>query len=389
MKIFVVDDSKTVCELMKLKLKEWGYEAEVYNDSLKGYYAMRNAVHPLLGIVDWEMPTISGVEICSKLKEEFPYAPMYLILLTVRSSKDDLAYAIDAGADDYVGKPFDDKELKSRIDAGIRILNLEQSFVEQKKMLANINRQLNHSIKVIEEDLEAAKKVQLNMLPQNNFKFRDLSIDYSYYPSAYLSGDFLDYFYLDDNYLIFYFADVAGHGVPSAFITTLLKSYVNSKIFEYQSGFSASILSPAKMLENLNENFIEQKIKKHLTIFYGIIDIAKNTLKYANAGHFPFPIISGSDGQKFLEQKNFIIGIMKKASFKEHYIELPSNYSVNVFSDGILDIMGDIPLEDKLNNLLGSLDGDIVSNDDVLSKNGVDFNQNNPDDITYLRISRS
>lgn len=389
MKIFVIDDSKTICDLMKTKLEKWGYESEVYSDSLKGYYAMRNAIPPILGIVDWEMPTMSGIEICSKLKQEFPYAPIYLILLTTKSSKDDLVYAIESGADDYVGKPFDDRELKSRIDAGVRILNLEQRFIEQKKILMQTNKQLNKSINIIKDDLEAVKQLQLNMLPQNDYSLKSINIKYSYYPTEYLSGDFLDYFYLNENYLIFYFADVAGHGVPSAFVTTLLKSYISNKVFEYQSGFSTSILSPAKMLSRLNEYFIDQKIKKHLTIFYGIIDKSKLTLKYSNAGHFPFPILSDAEGERFLEQKNFIIGVLKNANFKEHYIELAKEFSINIFSDGILDIMGQMPLDNKLAKLLSSVDNPFSKINKMLTKSEEEQSISRPDDISFLQIARS
>ncbi|NIV97684.1 SpoIIE family protein phosphatase, partial [Candidatus Saccharibacteria bacterium] len=79
----------------------------------------------------------------------------------------------------------------------------------------------------LREDEEAGRRLQFQLLPRDNQSFGDYQFSRKLWTSLYLSGDFVDYFYIDEDHLGFYIADVSGHGVPSAFVTVLLKSYMN------------------------------------------------------------------------------------------------------------------------------------------------------------------
>src|SRR6185295_7316102 len=83
---------------------------------------------PLLAVLDWMMPSLDGVELCRRLRRERPEANLYIVLVTSREGRDDLVAALDAGADDYLVKPFDPEELRARVQVGVRVLSLQQEL---------------------------------------------------------------------------------------------------------------------------------------------------------------------------------------------------------------------------------------------------------------------
>jgi CheY-like chemotaxis protein len=92
---------------------------------------LRAATGPSLAILDWMMPELDGPEVCRRVRAELPLAHMYLMLLTARESRGDLVAGLNAGADDYVTKPFDAEELRARVQVGVRILTLQQTLAER------------------------------------------------------------------------------------------------------------------------------------------------------------------------------------------------------------------------------------------------------------------
>ncbi len=131
MKILVADDDP----LARLKtgslLKKWGYEAEVVSDGAVAWRALEASSEPVLAIVDWMMPGLDGLEIARRLREKEQHRPAYLILVTARSEGNDVAKGLEAGADDYIVKPFDPRELHSRVDVGLRTLRLQATLSER------------------------------------------------------------------------------------------------------------------------------------------------------------------------------------------------------------------------------------------------------------------
>lgn len=142
MRILIAEDDATSRRILEAVLSKWGYEVESEVDGNEAWKKLQDADAPKLVILDWMMPGIEGIEICRKLREnkkdEEPYT--YLILLTSKGAKDNIVTGMEAGADDYIIKPFDHHELRVRIRAGQRIVQLHSELLAAKQDLLLLSR---------------------------------------------------------------------------------------------------------------------------------------------------------------------------------------------------------------------------------------------------------
>ena len=130
MKVLVAEDDPLVLHLLE-RLLATEYEVVTARDGGQAWEILRQQDGPRLAVLDWQMPVMHGNEICRKARQ-LPDTPMYLLLLTAtRKSSADVLAGFDAGADDYITKPFDTAELRARVAVGRRMLHLQQSLAER------------------------------------------------------------------------------------------------------------------------------------------------------------------------------------------------------------------------------------------------------------------
>src|SRR5580658_2814878 len=125
MKILVAEDDEVTLRLLQKTLQEAGYEVIAVSDGHKALDCLSTKVGPRLAVLDWLMPGLDGLEVCREVRRHSEYPYIYIILLTARTSKEDVVRGLEAGADDYLTKPFDLEELQARLRCGERILKLE------------------------------------------------------------------------------------------------------------------------------------------------------------------------------------------------------------------------------------------------------------------------
>jgi phosphoserine phosphatase RsbU/P len=135
MRILIAEDEKVTRMRLEKTLSEWGFEVETVADGQAAWARLCNENPPRLCIVDWLMPEMEGPELCRRVREKFPEESFYLIILSARQGVDSLIEGLGAGADDYVSKPFVGRELRSRIDVGVRVLGLEQMLAKKVRQL--------------------------------------------------------------------------------------------------------------------------------------------------------------------------------------------------------------------------------------------------------------
>ncbi|MFP4474613.1 MAG: ATP-binding protein [Desulfatibacillaceae bacterium] len=126
MKVFIADDSPTTRFALRKNLREWGYDVVEAADGLAAWEALSQESPPRMAVLDWMMPGMDGVEICRKLTERRGGLLIYTILLTSKTEKEDLVYALDSGAHDFLSKPVHPEELRSRIAVGRRLVEMDQ-----------------------------------------------------------------------------------------------------------------------------------------------------------------------------------------------------------------------------------------------------------------------
>ncbi len=128
MRVLIADDDPAALLLLESVLEDWGYEVTTARDGAEAWDVLRRADSPPLAILDWMMPGLDGVEVCRKVRQEGEAPYVYLILLTGKVRTQDIVQGMEAGADDYVSKPFEEQELKVRLRAGRRIVELHESL---------------------------------------------------------------------------------------------------------------------------------------------------------------------------------------------------------------------------------------------------------------------
>jgi diguanylate cyclase (GGDEF)-like protein len=135
MKILIAEDDPISRHLLQATLRKWGHEVHVACNGQEAWEVLQQPDAPHLAVVDWMMPEMDGVEICRRLRELQRREYIYVILLTAKSRTADVIVGMDAGADDYITKPFDAGELKVRIRAARRILDLQSELLAAHEAL--------------------------------------------------------------------------------------------------------------------------------------------------------------------------------------------------------------------------------------------------------------
>ncbi len=135
MKILVVDDDPLTLHMVVYRLRQWGHEVISCTDGESAWKILEGGMVPNVAILDWMMPGINGPDLCQKIrsKKDCPY--VYIVLLTGRNNPEDLIAGLDAGADDYLTKPFHLGELEARLRAGKRIVDLQNELISARETL--------------------------------------------------------------------------------------------------------------------------------------------------------------------------------------------------------------------------------------------------------------
>ena len=144
MRVLIADDDRTATTILSRALGQWDLEVTVVDDGAKAWQAIAVDEPPPLVVLDWMMPTLDGVELCKKIRDNSLTSHLYVMLLTSRSGRSDLVAGLDAGADDYLVKPFDLEELRARVHVGMRVARLQERLservVELQDALSNVKQ---------------------------------------------------------------------------------------------------------------------------------------------------------------------------------------------------------------------------------------------------------
>jgi len=135
MRVLIAEDEAVCRRMLEGLLVRWGYRVALATNGKEAMDVLQEADSPRLAILDWMMPGLDGVEICRELRRQAREPYTYVLLLTAKDQKQDLVAGFDAGADDYLSKPFDAHELRARLRAGCRIVELQEQLVLAREAL--------------------------------------------------------------------------------------------------------------------------------------------------------------------------------------------------------------------------------------------------------------
>jgi serine phosphatase RsbU (regulator of sigma subunit) len=286
MRILIADDDDISRRVLASTLRKLGHDVVAAENGLQALEAFQKEYFPLL-ISDWLMPGMDGVTLCRHVRKLARENYTYIVLLTSLKGKTNFLEAMNAGADDFMTKPFDTDQLNGRIHVSERILVLQRRVAEGTRELREKNEQM-------EEELKVACELQRALLPQHfpsippDASPTETAIKFScfYYPMASVSGDFFTVNRLSDTAVAVFIADVMGHGVRAGLITAMISALIEK--------FSNAAADPATMLTKINQSLLailkNSDSPLFVTGFYLIADAARSRILYANAGH-PEPLL--------------------------------------------------------------------------------------------------
>jgi sigma-B regulation protein RsbU (phosphoserine phosphatase) len=385
-KILTIEDEPLIRDGIVAYLEDSGFAMLEARDGLAGLEIFRSE-RPDVVLCDLRLPGMDGLEVLSAITAESPETPVIVV-----SGVNRLHYAVQAlkrGAWDYVTKPIQDMGvLESAVRRVLERVDLLRQNREYREHLERLNRELTQTLHRLQEDEEAGRNTQLQLLPEDNRRFGSYTFRRRLYPSMYLSGDFVGYFPIDDEHVGFYMADVSGHGAASAFVTVMLSTLMMQYRDALWQANDDRILHPQEVLGRLNQDICRQNLDKHLTLFYGVVELEQHAMVYSNGGQFPYPLLYDGHEMRTLECRGRPIGLFEDVEFKAWRCELPSECVLVLVSDGILELMPKDVMLEKYSNVLSDMHGAAPSLDRLTVGLDVLADKHLPDDIAFLMISR-
>ena len=262
---------------------------------------------------------------------------------------------------------------------------------EQRKQLIKISKSnvfFRKKLKNIYDEIDIIRNIQSEFIMKPDMALGGHSFSHLIIPCRYLTGDFMDYFELDEEHIGFYMADVLGHGLKAGFMSVFLKCFLDKFIYEYRGRESRKALDPSKVLSALNEKILNIKEGFFITIFYGVINRSNKTLIFSNGGQYPAPVIFDGKDSKFINKVNYPVGIFDFSQYSNHTMDLPKKYSIMLVSDGIMEIMDKSSLNFKKEAILNSLNSNDLSVEDIVQNLDIDEENLISDDLSFLLIKK-
>ena len=174
-------------------------------------------------------------------------------------------------------------------------------------------------------DLPSAAELQKRLLP-NPIELQNYTVETFFQPSAYLSGDWFDYWKISDKEVMFYLADVSGHGVTSSLLTS------------WMAAFHGRAKTPRELIKKLNGMLVQENIEKHITMIAGILNLETHQLRWSSAGHYPPAIIfEPNQAPKILHTSSFPLGLTEELEVEEYECVLNRHARFIICSDGALE----------------------------------------------------
>ncbi|HBO1223185.1 TPA: SpoIIE family protein phosphatase [Pseudomonas aeruginosa] len=385
--LLIIDDDEVVRESLAAYLEDSNFKVLQALNGLQGLQIFESE-QPDLVICDLRMPQIDGLELIRRIRQTASETP--IIVLSGAGVMSDAVEVLRLGAADYLIKPLEDLAvLEHSVRRALDRAYLRVENQRYRDKLEAANRELQASLNLLQEDQNAGRQVQMNMLPVTPWSIEGLEFSHRIIPSLYLSGDFVDYFRVDERRVAFYLADVSGHGASSAFVTVLLKFMTTRLLYESRRNGTLPEFKPSEVLAHINRGLINTKLGKHVTMLGGVIDLEKNSLTYSIGGHLPLPVLFVEGQAGYLEGRGLPVGLFDDATYDDRVMELPPSFSLSLFSDGILDVLPGATLKEKEASLPEQVAAAGGTLDGLRQVFGLANLAEMPDDIALLVLSRN
>jgi len=400
--VLIAEDSRMQAKILQRRLTEAGHTVR-WAENGQLALEMARERRPEIIISDIEMPVATGYEFCKAVKTDPALRTVPFILLSTLSDPIDIIRGLDAGADNYVTKPYEPDYLLGRMQALLatplaeseeaaaatlevslagqkfqvkagrqQVLNLLVSTFEnavsknQELVVANqelsvardslqktneeltsLNAEISRINAQMVRDLTAAAKVQRSLLPADDVSLPGLEIAWRYVPCHSLAGDFLNIFQLDEERVGLFVVDVSGHGVPSSLMAVTVGRFLTPKVSDssilVRQGADGKVVvaTPAEVATQLNHLFQADEFSGlYFTMLYGVLHVPSGRLDYASGGHPALVRIPAAGGApEFHGAEGFPIAFVPEVEYGQQTLQLEPGDRIYLYSDGVPEAM--------------------------------------------------
>jgi sigma-B regulation protein RsbU (phosphoserine phosphatase) len=371
--VLVVDDAPSNIQVVQSILKD-EYRIRIATSGERALELMKVAPLPDLILLDVMMPGLDGYQVCERLKAAPETRDVPVIFLTGLTDVDDETKGLEAGAVDYIRKPFSTAIVKAR--------------VRTQLLLREAREQLNLQLLAINKELELARQIQLSILPSCSPATANLEIASRYFPMTAVAGDYYDFLVVDEQHVGILVADVSGHGAPSALITSMLRIALAEQL--------PHASDPALVLSGLNQALCGKFDRHFVTAAYVFVDTEKELLSYGGAGHPPLVLRNSSDGRaRAIEENGLLLAQFPEETYTAVQMPFKPGDRAVVYTDGVPECASTgregfgterlLDLVMKTHDVQAEVFVDAVI-DELCQWSNEPRGQNQKDDITVLAI---
>ena len=324
--ILIVDDEPHITKSLHRELQPWRIENNIEillsNDPMEVPLILKNNKDIFLLLTDMMMPKLNGADLSKIAKDINP--DILIIIMTGYAQIDVVVKAVGSGISALITKPWNIQHLLLEIE------NVYQTYTLKQKEKEYINK--------IEEEVRWGGEIQKRLLNRELPEYMNISFSVLYepLPSLYCGGDYYDIIPLSENRFFLICADVAGHGIKAAFITTILKSIIYSGyVVDHKEN-----MNPASFLSWLNNRLIDELISCPdvlITVSAFYFNLNDYTLIYSNAGHLPSYIINNSEIRE-IYRDGVAMNFTGNIHYKNKSFSLNKGDKIISFTDGLIEI---------------------------------------------------
>lgn len=324
--LLVADDDASNQEMLARRLQRQGYQVSLAGSGLEALRLVRAQKFDLV-LLDMIMPGLDGYQVLTRMKSDPALADIPVIILSSLDQENNVARCIEAGAEDYVAKPFNSVFLRARLGACL-----------ERKRLRDQERQtfeaLKRSQKILCDELAEAAAYVRSLLPPP-LEDGPVRAHWRFLPSTQLGGDAFGYHWLDERRFAVFVLDVCGHGVGAALLSVSVMNVLRNR-----SVPDVDFSDPAAVLAALNQAFpMERQNNMFFTLWYGIVSTETRELTFACGGHPPAVVLDpAASSPALLRAPGAIIGGFPEARYAIGKHTLTPGSRLYVFSDGVYEL---------------------------------------------------
>ena len=344
LRVLVVDDSRLQRRILCASLAKLGYEVVDATDAESALQLTETQTFDVI-FSDWMMPGMSGPEFCRIFREKADQDRYtYFILLTSKSEKSDIAEGFDAGVDDFLTKPVNASELRTRLSAAERVVGMQHELVQKNQLITSALQEIQSLYDSLDHDLEQAKKLQQSLVKERHRSYGNSQVSLLLRPAGHVGGDLVGFFPISANRLAIFGIDVAGHGIASALMTARLAGFLSGSSVEQNIALYDNELGiyeahpPHIDASRLNQLTIEElDAETYFTLVFADVDLTTGCFDFVQAGH-PYPMIQRANGDiEAIGEGGLPIGLIPGAEFTTANGQLRPGDRLLLASDGVTE----------------------------------------------------